>query len=948
VVGAFVGRKAEVERVRSALGAGLVLLTGEAGIGKTRLAERIAEEHARVSWGRCWETGGAPPYWPWIEILGDLGADPFAHADTSAGGAGRMKLMSDVLAVLRAVPDPLLVVLDDLHAADVPSLTLLHFVARRLSGAKVSILATSRETLPPETADLHAKIAREAEVIPLARLALDEVAVLAKGSRLGPEEVHRVSEGNPFFVLEILRRGAATPLPHGLRALLDEHLSRLSPDAHELLRAASVLGRSFSAADLAFVSAKEPDAIFGLLREAGESNVVGQDDDRWTFTHMLFCERLAGDLTPSKRGELHARAGEAHLERHEIVQAAHHLLEGSGDDVRAATVARTAFDVLMAKLAFEDAAKLAERARKRVDPKHPLACDLSIAHGEALIRYGEGARGREACVLAASQAKTLGDPVLRARAAMAYASEFSSGRVDPVMVELLRGALDALPAGDTPLRARAMARLAAAMVPPTNDTVDDVLSLAESARQMARRIGDPETLLYVLYFAGSADGYLVPAAKRHGALEELITLATALDRPVILVQALSYRVVVSLEQGRRTEAETALEACAKLIDEFPPAHYRWRALGLRALFALLDGDFDRADRLADEIADTGSEAAQKILGEGLLRIGIAYGRGRPEAIAPHAQRLLRAFGAMPTLAPWTAWILAAIGRKDEARDMLKVVASQPESFPWLITAGDTAVMIGDRALAEPIYAMLSQQRFRNRAFWGPAGMTVFGPTSRVLGDLATLLGKTDEADGLYREAYELCERMGARALAAACKVKPRAPEPSSPVKLDLVREGDTWRLTSSAGATVRLKDSKGVAYLKALLSRAGEEIHVADLAGIDDSGDAGPMLDAKAKDAYRRELEDAQDALAEAEELGDPGRASRARARIDAIAEELARGVGLGGRDRRAASNVERARINVQRRLKDVIERVREHDERLAKYLDSTIKTGAFCSFQPL
>jgi non-specific serine/threonine protein kinase len=125
-------------------------------------------------------------------------------------------------------------------------------------------------------------------------------------------------------------------------------------------------------------------------------------------------------------------------------------------------------------------------------------------------------------------------------------------------------------------------------------------------------------------------------------------------------------------------------------------------------------------------------------------------------------------------------------------------------------------------------------------------------------------------------------------------------------------------------------------------------VHVLELAGIDEApADAGSVLDAKAKDQYKSRLEDLENDLEEATRHSDTGRAERARAEIDAIAGELASAVGLGGRDRKAASNVERARVNVQRRLRDAIERIAELDPGLGRYLSASIRTGTYCSFSP-
>ena len=121
----------------------------------------------------------------------------------------------------------------------------------------------------------------------------------------------------------------------------------------------------------------------------------------------------------------------------------------------------------------------------------------------------------------------------------------------------------------------------------------------------------------------------------------------------------------------------------------------------------------------------------------------------------------------------------------------------------------------------------------------------------------------------------------------------------------------------------------------------GDEMTVGGL------GDAGPILDAGAKAAYRRRLEDLRPELSEAEALNDVGRASRLRSEIDFLSQQLAAAVGLGGRDRRAAGAAERARVNVTRAISESVKRIREHSRPLARHLDAAIRTGVFCTYQP-
>lgn len=176
------------------------------------------------------------------------------------------------------------------------------------------------------------------------------------------------------------------------------------------------------------------------------------------------------------------------------------------------------------------------------------------------------------------------------------------------------------------------------------------------------------------------------------------------------------------------------------------------------------------------------------------------------------------------------------------------------------------------------------------------------------------------------------------------------------------REGEYWSVAFD-GRAFRLRDSKGVRYLSHLLSAPGREIHALELVAVveghsrdltptaveltSEAGDAGELLDERAKAEYRDRLRDLESQLAEAEGWNDPERASRLRAERDFLAGELASAVGLGGRDRRAASNAERARVNVTRAIRSAIARIAEHGPELGTHLSATVRTGTFCSYQP-
>lgn len=164
----------------------------------------------------------------------------------------------------------------------------------------------------------------------------------------------------------------------------------------------------------------------------------------------------------------------------------------------------------------------------------------------------------------------------------------------------------------------------------------------------------------------------------------------------------------------------------------------------------------------------------------------------------------------------------------------------------------------------------------------------------------------------------------------------------------LRREGELWAIDSAEGRTLRLKDSKGLAYLERLFCQPGRELHVLEIIGTDLSGDAGPVLDEKAKAEYRERLDELREVIDEAEGFNDAPRSERAREEMQVLTQQLAEAVGPGGRDRRSASDVQRARINVQRCLKEALDRIGAADPALGRYLSATVRTGTYCSFRPL
>ncbi|HVH46975.1 MAG TPA: AAA family ATPase, partial [Labilithrix sp.] len=793
---------AAIQRVLSGDGA-LLLFSGEAGIGKTRIVQTIANSAAaagaRVVWGRAWEAGGAPPYWPWLQIFRALGAqdDPFAAGDQASSHElpqARFAKFDGAARWLKeeASHGPVVLVLDDLHAADHSSLLFFHFLSRALAGSRLLVLATYRDVearLAADVGTLLAKIAREGEAFVLHRLSQEDVRTwicAASGGSLNSladkaERIYRVTEGNPLFVHELLRvRGtnvADATMASGLRAIMEEHLARVSVETRTMLEIGSVVGRELDPALIVGMSGLPLDDVHRALHEARDAGLLVAigDSDRLSFGHILLRELLYGELAPSRRARLHSVAGEEIFATGgDPATATHHLLAGESMPSRIAELAREAARIALGRLAFEDASAVCERALAKHTADDEVTFDLELLLGESLIRGGGVTSGQTWCARAAARAKRMGAPMRQAQAALVYAIDALTGSVDTVMVHLLRDALDALPEEESPMRARILARYAASLVPPPSpEEGARVAREGEAAIEMARRTGDAETLLYALASGGSAMGYFVAARKRHELLREIITLAEALERPLVLLGMAGFWVASLREHGALAEADVALAKYERLVERFPQAHYRWRIPMLQATRSGLAGDFDTADRLCAEaakIAEEGDLRAGKIAWA-LCRVSFACLRDDLDRLASERQKLEPISVACRT-GEWrsfSALIYAATGRHEEARAALADLETWIDSYLFCVWCGEAVVILGDTELAERVYPRLLTHAAENTLLWGPFGSVVFGPTQRIAADLARLLGKTEDARRLYDEAVAIGERMAAPALITLAK-----------------------------------------------------------------------------------------------------------------------------------------------------------------------------------
>jgi tetratricopeptide (TPR) repeat protein len=832
----FVGRERELEELRAALAAadagrgGVFLLGGEPGIGKSRLMEVVALRAQGLGWavlaGRCWDGGGAPAYWPWVQVVRAAGGDldtlaavPQSASDPVDPESVRFRLFDAVARFLdeRARATPVLVLLDDLQAADEPSLHLLRFIASSAEDRRVVVIGAYREGElgSSHRAELFGEVARLGWRIPLRGLSTPEVASFVtqvSGEEPSDEVVDRVriiTGGNPFFLGEIVRelvaqghlRGAddaiMARLPEEVRAIIRQHLAALSPDAVSMLRVAAVLGRVLNLRILTEATELSLERIADVLDEAVRVGVLSGDPNetgQYAFAHDLVRETLYEDLQPATRMELHLRVGRVleHVYRDDLgphlAAMAYHFAQAAplGDVDPAIEYALRAADRAAAVFAYEDAAGLLERAMSLL----PAATDTQRRRAELLMRLGDARTGagdtqggRSCYEQLAALARELGDPELLARAALAHeriatparlglgalivTSIFGSGTRS---VALLEEAELALPPEDSSLRARTLARLATELYPLHQTERSDALS--REAVEMALRIGDPRALVEALHGRHWATLSPDSTEQRLANAQEMLLVATGAADEEAAFLARHARVHCRLELGDMSGVDAEVAAMEQLADRIREPFYRWHVACLHAMRALIQGRPAEAERIADEALEIGrirrSEYVRYMHDEAQI-LAIRWTQGRLEEV----RDLVRRHGERhPEVARWRNALLAAevsderAARAEVERHAQRGFADLPRDGLWILHAcalAQDAVLIGDLRRAALLYDQLAPYAGRQAI---SISTLAFGPVSMRLGSIAALLRRWDEAERHLDDAAEQSDALGARAVTA--------------------------------------------------------------------------------------------------------------------------------------------------------------------------------------
>ena len=806
VPGGLVGRGRELvllegwlDRARAGVGR-LVLCAGEPGIGKTRLAQELADraraDAVPVAWGACTEAEDAPALWPWRQVLSRIGVDLAAVLSGAAGSVeDRFRAVDAVGRALRdaARPDGLLVVVDDVHRADPASSAVLRHVAVAAPSSGVLLFAAHRDRGPAPT-DLLPDLAGApgAERLDLRPFGLTEVAEQLAATAPGTDatraaEVLRVTGGNPLFVREVARAiGDGTWRPERPpRSVLDAvgaRLARLRPEARDLLRTAAVLGRDVSVPVLAAASARPAAECGALLDElAGHGLVDPVGPGTCRFSHVLVRDAVEAAMPTPERLDRHraaARAlGEGDGAADHVADIARHwrVLAAYGEGEQARRWTARAADDAVARLAPAEGARLYGLALD-LGATGAERCRLLVARGEAASVAGDLTAARDAAVEASRWALGAGRTDLAGEAALVL-DAVPDPAINAVARDLVEGALALVADGHQAIRARLLARRS--QLAFYDGDQDRVATTSARALTLARTVPGPArdaalgAALRARYEACPGPSGLAERVELAG---EMVTLGRRAADPRTAMWGHIWTIETMLEAGRLPAAAEQLAALDVAVEQVGGPVAAWHADRVRAGVLQARGRYEPAAAAARRAFERMS-AVEPVPAVGAF-FGFHAALSTHVGVRPEVRPFLdRPFDPPPRFRVQylvvRASVLVAAGDADRAAasyDQAGPLAGWELPVFFVVPALTCAALVcGALGRHEELAAVLARLEPHRGEQVSGSGVFSRGPVELSLGRGALDLGRLDAAVDDLATAAASAQRCGAPGFVAEAR-----------------------------------------------------------------------------------------------------------------------------------------------------------------------------------
>jgi tetratricopeptide (TPR) repeat protein len=612
--------------------------------------------------------------------------------------------------------------------------------------------------------------------------------------------IYRETDGNPFFVSEVLRNLVETgaigqdaeghwvaedsldtaALPDSVREVIGARVLRLGKDAGRVLSVAAVVGRDFDLDLLARATRTDEADLLDILDAAAAVALVREvaDSGRYTFAHALIQHTLYEDLGHNRRARAHRQVAEA-LEvlcgdrpGARVGELARHWIAATQpiDLAKAVSYSRQAGDAALAALAPADALRYYTQAldlyTQVTDTDPVVGIDLSIGLGTAQRQIGDPAY-RDTLLGASRRAADLGDAERLVAAALANNRGWVSnaGATDAEKVEILELALDRVSADD-PDRALVLATLHQEI--QFGEALDRREALAQEAVAIARSSGDDATIVRVF----NSVSYSAELSQALAWSADALVRAERIGDPVLLFLAADGRLSTASRLGDIDEIDRCLEIMGSTVEKLGQPTLDWRLMHTRATRAQIAGDPERAEELATEafkIGTDGGEPDAALIFSSQMAV-VTYQRGTMGELVPFIKEAAAENPGLPVLVAALTMAYVEGDQIDHARQLLDEFAATdfylPMNSAWLtgmVAYGGAAIECRDPKFALPLFDRLAPWADEWSATGGP---TVEGPVSHTLGGLATLLGRYDEADAYFAHSAASSERANAKFFAA--------------------------------------------------------------------------------------------------------------------------------------------------------------------------------------